>query len=397
MHPIEVSHVTKEFYIGDTGLATERLMSMAKRVLMPWKTRKQMFQALADVDFVVPRGATFGIVGRNGSGKTTLLKLLARVTQPTAGSITVRGRVGPLIEVGAGFHPELTGAENIFVNGAILDMKRHEIKRRYDDIVAFSELEKFLATPLKQYSWGMYVRLGFAVAAYSNPEVILVDEVLSVGDANFQRKSLARVQELSRAGTTVLFVSHNLIQVEQLCGTTLVLNRGKTAYLGETRQALDEYRKVLAAELRPARDGIVVGQNDLIKSVRLIGPDGREARFHRSGDGVTVAVDLAPVAGLEPHTFRVGLYTVDGLLCHETERRDVPVGEGDSVGSGLTLHYPFLNLAEGEYRVSVSAFLERNIAQPPPYQVVAPLVITGKQKHRGLLELESEWGSIPTG
>ena len=392
MHPIEVRHLTKEFYIGDTGLATERLMSMAKRVLMPWKSRTQMFRALDDVDFVVPKGATFGIVGRNGSGKTTLLKLLARVTQPTAGSISVRGRVGPLIEVGAGFHPELTGAENVFVNGAILGMKNYEIRERYDDIIAFAELEKFTATPLKQYSWGMYVRLGFAVAAYSNPEVILVDEVLSVGDANFQRKALGRVQELSRAGTTVVFVSHNLIQVEQLCGTTLVLNRGKTTYLGETRQALDEYRKVLAAELRPARDGAVLGQNDMIRSVRLIGPDGRDGRFHRSGEPLTVSAELASLPGLEPHTFRVGIYTVDGLLCHETEQKDVPVGDG-APARRLTLHYPVLNLAEGEYRVSVSAFLERHIAQPPPYQVIAPLVMSGRQKHRGILELEAEWGA----
>jgi len=185
--------------------------------------------ALKNVSFEVQQGEVLGIIGRNGAGKTTLLKILSRVTEPTKGEVKIRGRVGSLLEVGTGFHPELTGRENIFLNGAILGMRKEEIKKKFDEIVAFAEIEKFLDTPVKRYSSGMYVRLAFAVAAHLEPEILLVDEVLAVGDAQFQRKCLGKMGEVAKGGRTVLFVSHNMGAIEQLCSSAILLKNGKIA------------------------------------------------------------------------------------------------------------------------------------------------------------------------
>ena len=192
------------------------------------------FWALKNVSFEVKRGDVVGIIGRNGAGKSTLLKILSRITEPTAGEIRLRGRVASLLEVGTGFHPELTGRENIYLNGAILGMKRAEITRKFDEIVDFAEIEKFLDTPVKRYSSGMYVRLAFAVAAHLEPEILIVDEVLAVGDAEFQNKCLGKMQEVSKGqGRTVLFVSHNMSAVHALCSSAIVLRRGEMAAHGE--------------------------------------------------------------------------------------------------------------------------------------------------------------------
>jgi lipopolysaccharide transport system ATP-binding protein len=190
------------------------------------------FWALRDVSFEVRQGEVLGIIGRNGAGKSTLLKVLSRITEPTEGRVTLDGRVASLLEVGTGFHPELTGRENIFLNGAILGMSRVEIKRKFDEIAAFAEVDKFLDTPVKRYSSGMYVRLAFAVAAHLEPEILLVDEVLAVGDAPFQKKCLGRMSEVAAGGRTVLFVSHNMNAVESLCTTALCLDRGGVKGLG---------------------------------------------------------------------------------------------------------------------------------------------------------------------
>ncbi len=244
MNAIELHGVGKHYQISKSDLAADRVAGLIQRILRPWQRGSQRFAALEDISFEVPRGATFGVIGKNGSGKSTLLKLLARVTRPDEGTVSVFGRVGPLIEVGAGFHPELTGAENVFVNGTIMGMSRKEIRRKFESIVQFAELSEFIHTPVKKYSSGMYVRLGFSVAVHSEPEILLVDEVLSVGDAAFQQKSLGRILELTRRDTTVVFVSHNLAQVEQVCQNTMVLNRGRAVYRGDTSTALDRYRQL---------------------------------------------------------------------------------------------------------------------------------------------------------
>src|SRR3989441_2246269 len=197
--------------------------------------------ALRDINFKIHQGDVVGIIGRNGSGKSTLLKILSRITEPTEGRVSIRGRVSSLLEVGTGFHPELTGRENIFLNGAILGMTRAEIKRKFDEIVAFAEIEKFLDTPVKRYSSGMYVRLAFAVAAHLEPEILLVDEVLAVGDAVFQKKCLGKMGDVAKEGRTVLFVSHNMTAVKSLCRRAIWLDEGQIIQSGETALVVNNY------------------------------------------------------------------------------------------------------------------------------------------------------------
>jgi len=200
------------------------------------------FWALKDVSFEVKRGEVLGIIGRNGAGKSTLLKILARITEPTTGRIEINGRVASLLEVGTGFHPELTGRENVYLNGSILGMSRAEIRKKFDEIVAFAEVEKFLDTPVKRYSSGMYVRLAFAVAAHLDPEVLIVDEVLAVGDVEFQKKCMGKMQSVSEeGGRTVLFVSHNMQAVRQMCERVLFLNKGKVGFVGSPHEAISAY------------------------------------------------------------------------------------------------------------------------------------------------------------
>ena len=204
-------------------------------------TSTEEFWALRDVSFEVKRGEVLGIIGRNGTGKSTLLKILSRITEPSEGRVTIRGRVASLLEVGTGFHPELTGRENIYLNGAVLGMTHAEIRRKFDEIVAFAEVEKFIDTPVKRYSSGMYVRLAFAVAAHLEPEILLVDEVLAVGDAEFQKKCLGKMSEVAGAGRTILFVSHNMAMISSLCNKAIQLDNGKLRAVGATGEVILGY------------------------------------------------------------------------------------------------------------------------------------------------------------
>ena len=200
-----------------------------------------LFWALEDVSFEVKEGEVVGIIGRNGAGKSTLLKILSRITEPTKGRAEVRGRVSSLLEVGTGFHPELTGRENIFLNGAVLGMRRREIERKFDEIVSFAEVDKFIDTPVKRFSSGMYLRLAFAVAAHLEPEILMVDEVLAVGDAHFQRKCLGKMSEVAQQGRTVLFVSHNMGAIQRLCSKAIALDNGKVVGFGPVREVIEKY------------------------------------------------------------------------------------------------------------------------------------------------------------
>lgn len=203
---------------------------------------KEEFWALKDVSFEIKQGDRVGIIGRNGAGKSTLLKILSRITQPSAGNVALKGRISSLLEVGTGFHPELTGRENIYLNGAILGMSRQEIKRKFDEIVEFAEVEKFLDTPVKRYSSGMYVKLAFSVAAHLEPEILIVDEVLAVGDAQFQKKSLGKMEDVGRNGRTVMFVSHNMAAVQQLCNSAMVLSLGEiSSYSYDVSKEINSY------------------------------------------------------------------------------------------------------------------------------------------------------------
>jgi lipopolysaccharide transport system ATP-binding protein len=241
-----IRHQAKERYIALRDVIAGKVCSIGRRVLNPGPNKKadptrEEFWALKDVSFEIKHGEVLGIIGRNGAGKSTLLKILSRITEPTTGKIRIRGRVASLLEVGTGFHPELTGRENIYLNGAILGMSKVEIKKKFDEIVDFSEVEKFLDTPVKRYSSGMYVRLAFAIAAHLEPDILLVDEVLSVGDAAFQKKCLGKMGNVAQHGRTVLFVSHNMGAVSRLCQRTLMLKAGRLVKDGPSGDIISHY------------------------------------------------------------------------------------------------------------------------------------------------------------
>jgi lipopolysaccharide transport system ATP-binding protein len=258
MAAIEVEGIGKRYELGQLRggyeLLSERLRNRVTSIGSP-KPPREEFWAVRDVGFEVAHGETFGIVGHNGAGKSTLLKILARVTPPTEGVARLHGRVGALLEVGTGFHPELTGRENVFLNGAILGMRRVEIERKFDEIVEFADVERFIDTPVKRYSSGMQLRLAFSVAAHLEPEILIIDEVLSVGDLAFQRKCLGRMEEVAEEGRTVLFVSHNLSAVQSLCNRAILLAQGKVVSEGTAEAVIGDYvRQVQATAGVPLAD-----------------------------------------------------------------------------------------------------------------------------------------------
>jgi lipopolysaccharide transport system ATP-binding protein len=231
----------RQRYVALRDVIADRFKNLFRRRNRSTLPTAEDFWAVKNVSFEIEKGEVVGIIGRNGAGKSTILKLLSRITKPTQGRVRLRGRVASLLEVGTGFHPELTGRENIFLNGAILGMSRGEIRRKFDEIVAFSEIEKFLDTPVKRYSSGMYVRLAFAVAAHLEPEILIVDEVLAVGDAEFQKKCLGKMYDVATGGRTVLFVSHNMQAVSVLCSRGVFLSGGAVAYAGGIKETIDMY------------------------------------------------------------------------------------------------------------------------------------------------------------
>lgn len=242
-----ISHQKKEQYTALRDVMAESAKNWSKRIINPFAKKqedhsREEFWALKDVSFEIKQGDRVGIIGRNGAGKSTLLKLLSRITEPTTGRIRLKGRVASLLEVGTGFHPELTGRENIFLNGAILGMSRAEIKKKFDEIVDFAEVEKFLDTPVKRYSSGMYVRLAFAVAAHLEPEILIVDEVLAVGDAQFQKKCLGKMEDVGKEGRTVLFVSHNMNAITRLCERVILLDKGVVKQDGGASNVVSAYK-----------------------------------------------------------------------------------------------------------------------------------------------------------
>lgn len=270
----------------------EDLLHLPARFMAAWRGRNptEEFWALRNVSFAVRQGEVLGIIGRNGAGKSTLLKILSRITAPSEGGVDLSGRVGSLLEVGTGFHPELTGRENIFLSGAMLGMRRNEVRTHFDEIVAFAEVEQFLDTPCKHYSSGMYTRLGFAVAAHLKTDILLVDEVLAVGDASFQQRCLGKMAEVAGGGRTVLLVSHNLAAVRQLCSRGLVLGKGRVVYCGEIESAVAAYQEQFSAA------GIGVFE----RMDRPAGPAWiAAARIMGRGDRVVGCLSMSDEIGLE--------------------------------------------------------------------------------------------------
>jgi len=304
------------------------------------------FWALKNVDFEIRRGEVLGIIGRNGAGKSTLLKVLSRITEPSEGRVSINGRVASLLEVGTGFHPELTGRENIFLNGAVLGMTRAEIKRKFDEIVEFAEVEKFLDTPVKRYSSGMYVRLAFAVAAHLEPEILVVDEVLAVGDVEFQKKCLGKMSDVASSGRTILFVSHNMGSIASLCQTAIRLERGRVVAHGPAREVIDSFLSVptniLKASFPPGE------RRPSITSVYL------EEEALRRGDFLAT-VEFSSPFPLRPPIVGIVVSNMSGNPVwgtngrfHPWERTDFAVSQGAVICEAKSLP-----LAPGAYRVSV--------------------------------------------
>jgi len=346
---------------------------------------RETLWALRELTFTIEQGEAVGLIGHNGAGKTTLLKILSRITEPTSGWADVTGRVGSLLEVGTGFHPELTGRENVFLNGAILGMRREEIRRRFDEIVAFAEIERFLDTPVKRYSSGMSVRLAFAVAAHLEPEILLVDEVLAVGDAAFQRKSLGKMNEVAREGRTVVFVSHNLGIIQALCRRGIVLEHGRVVADAPAREAIDRYLRTLeqaaAADLLQRTDRDPRSWHDTrIRAVDVTAPGGHSGVVI-GGRPATIAVDLTEeLPGMDCRLAIVDslgqlVTTLDSELSSPADRRE------RELGPRIECELPAVAFVPGRYRIDVVVRAKQQIQdglQAAAFFDVEPGVFDGR-------------------
>ncbi len=401
MNPIEFSRVWKRYRIGSKhDSLRDAIPSLFKR----WSgrnghaIREDEFWALQDVSFEVHKGETLGIIGPNGAGKSTVLKLLSRISQQTKGDIRVNGRLAALIEVGAGFHQDLTGRENIYLNGTILGLRHREIDRLFDSIVEFSELEKFLDLPVKRYSSGMVVRLGFAVAAHVDPEVLLIDEVLAVGDLSFQQKCMQRITELKDRGVTMIFISHNLDAVQRICDRALLLDKGRAVQAGEPAEVVTAYRNRMlrapqtagAGQKLKQATGLVDGLQDV--QVVVVGPDGQPRQDLGPGDPFALDVRVSTTRAIEDPSLTITIQRVDGLLCHETSTRAAGLSWPSWLGEEhLRLTFPKPSLGPNTYHVSVAVFEHNNPVPLARLRNVATFQVTHAGGGCGVVHMEAVW------
>lgn len=348
---LEMRGVGKKFRKGELHDSLRDLIpALANRLLHPGRARPadaREFWALRDVNFEVRRGEAFGIIGHNGAGKSTILKILSGIMRPTVGTMQVVGRLSALIEVGAGFHPDLTGRENVYLNGAILGMTRAEIRRKFDEIVAFADLAEFIDTPVKRYSSGMFARLGFAVAAHVDPDVLIVDEVLSVGDYVFQQRCMERMATVLHSGTTVIFVSHNLRAVAELCQRALLMEHGQVTATGTSEEVVRSYLRRAEAR-RPTDHSSTV----FVSQVDVRDAEGSRAHF-RSGDVASVDVEVVARAPYEKLAVIVGVrddkeYDVFHISSESLTRTTIALAKDEAVTCTFDLR---LHLAPGRYRL----------------------------------------------
>ena len=360
---------------------------------------REEFWALRDVSFAVERGETVGLIGPNGAGKSTVLKLVSRIIEPTSGRIEVNGRVGALLELGAGFHPDLTGRENIYLNGSILGLSRAEIRRKLDEIVAFAELERFIDVPVKHYSSGMYVRLGFSVAVHTDPEILLVDEVLAVGDAAFQRKCLERIDDLRRQGVTILFVSHSPEVVQSICSRAVWLDQGRLVtdgpadmvvarYLDHTWAAQDGRLQTADGGGRRWGSGRV-----RITAVRLLDGEEKERHQFRTGEPLVVEIRYRASERVERPVFGLAIHRSDGVHITGPNTRfagyEIPWVEGEGVVRYIV---PALPLLEGLYYLSVAVHDWEEREMYDYHDRLYPLrVLSSGGERYGIITLQGRW------
>jgi len=397
---IDVVNVSKVY----RHFARQRQFATLKSALLKGSLIRDLqpdetFPALRGVSFQVPKGCTYGVIGRNGSGKSTLLKCVAGISRPSSGSITVNGRVSALIELGAGFHPEISGRENVFINGIMLGLSKKEVERRFDEIVEFAELQDFIDAPVKTYSSGMYMRLGFAVAIHVDPEVLLVDEVLAVGDQGFTLKCLDKFAEFRRKNKTILLVTHSLDLVEKFCDQALWLDKGQTRAEGESKRVVASYiidvekseeqelakaesarlaatasktAAVAAAAEDVPSDPVTTGDapTDMFKAtegrwgtreieimaVSLQGPDGQTGHVFHHGDAIRVSMTVRAHQPNKDFVFGLGIFNADGVCCYGTNTYLEEYQPDEFTGQGqVTFAVDSLQLVEGTYRLDVAA------------------------------------------
>lgn len=324
------------------------------------KKSTEEFWALKDINFEVNQGDRVGIIGRNGAGKSTLLKVLSRITEPTTGQIGVKGKIASLLEVGTGFHPELTGRENIYLNGAILGMSRQDINNKFDDIVAFAEVDKFLDTPVKRYSSGMYVRLAFSVAAHLEPEILIVDEVLAVGDAQFQQKCLSKMQEVSSQGRTILFVSHNMAAIQRLCNRALYLETGTVKYSGDIEEAISQYitghnKLDQNVNLATLKRRSTLKESVKIDSYSLLNSEGEVASSFKLGETISFEVScISNQVNAKGLHFVIGIDSAEGqriATAVSPDKLKFDVKRDENVSCKVSIN---LNLTPGNYLVTLA-------------------------------------------
>jgi lipopolysaccharide transport system ATP-binding protein len=351
--------------------------------------QKNFIWALKDVSFDIREGEVVGLIGRNGAGKSTLLKILARITRPTEGSAEIRGRVGSLLEVGTGFHPELTGRENVYLSGAILGMKKAEIDRKFEEIVSFSEVERFLDTPLKHYSSGMQMRLAFAVAAHLDPEILLVDEVLAVGDLQFQKKCLGKMGDVARTGRTIIFVSHQMNQIRRLCGRGMWVDGGKIRESGDTGSIVSAYE----AAMRSPSSGDAARSAEThftarFRSWEILGADPGASHSLASSGPVNLRFGLEIARPVQMATHGIALFNNEGQLLWGTDVNNVSLQPGRY---GFTYAIPGLPLLPGAYHWRVSLYNEVGLLDSwdclPQMLVVTEPVTHSRDEWAGLLNI----------
>ncbi len=316
MIDLKFDHVSKRYWLYPEGDGDAAKNSLWRRVTKLFRKGKE-FWALSDVSFEVERGEAVGIIGHNGAGKTTILKLLFNITAPTRGEITIRGRLSALLEISSGFHPELTGRENVYLNGSLLGMERREITKKLEQIIEFAEIRPFIDVPVKRYSLGMHLRLGFSIAAHLDPDILLLDEILTVGDAPFQAKCLERITGLKEAGKTIVFVSHNLSAVEILCDRVLLVHHGRIVKSGKPREVLTEYEQLLSTlPTKPSQRLISVEDSPPaeVVSISLRDSAGQRTSIFSAGDSVRAELELTVREALEDAIVEVYFYSVFGTL-----------------------------------------------------------------------------------
>jgi homopolymeric O-antigen transport system ATP-binding protein len=393
MLDLEFNQVSKKYLIRRSAAEATNGYRAGWRNLL---RRRSEFWALRDVSFVVERGEALGIIGHNGAGKSTILKLLSSVTAPTSGEIVIDGRLAALIEIGSGFHPELTGRENVFLNGVLLGMRRREIAAKLDSIVEFAGVERFIDTPVKHYSSGMYLRLGFSIAAHLDPEILLLDEVLAVGDAAFQAKCLDRVTELKRAGTTIVFISHNLHAVSRLCERTLLLRSGEIVLDGPTNKVIAEYEKILfhLTPSAPHGDPIIARpQPAEIISLNFYDSSNRKMNSFQTGDSLRAVVEYKVTEPIQDAVLEVYFYSVFGNM--HSHFSTLTQGEHLSLlpGTGVIEFFcPELSLEAATFNVDVG--IKRRGSRPAEFidcKRAAVLNVTIGKRILGAFHMPHSW------